>query len=115
MNLNNISDIYNQIKNATSIKDVGKQALLALEKKDPATARMLCAMIYGKQNPVQVMQQFSRSGKINLKQIDKIHTGYNMLKKLGLKLSIPDTVWIELQQIASSEQDLIIPKQRKGF
>ena len=115
MNLNNLSELFSQIKGISNVKEAGKKALLALEKKDPTTARMLCGMIYNRQNPAVVIKQFSESGKINLKQIDKIHTGYNMLKKLGLKLNIPDSTWVELQQIASGERDLVTPKHKKGF
>ena len=115
MNLNNLSELFSQIQGITNVKEVGKKALLALEKKDPTTARMLCAMIYNRQDPSVAIKQFSESGRINIKQIDKIKNGYNMLKKLGLKLNIPDTTWIELQQIASGEKDLVTPKQRKGF
>lgn len=115
MNFNNIEYLLSQVKGITDIKEAGKKALLALEKKDPQTARMLCGLIYSKQNPASVIKQFSESGKINIKQIDKIHTGYNMLKKLGLKLNIPDSTWIELQQIASGDKDLITPTVRKGF
>ena len=115
MNFNNIEYLISQVKGITDVKEAGKKALLALEKKDPTTARMLCSLIYSKQNPSAAIKQFSESGKINLKQIDKIHSGYNMLKKLGLKLNIPDTTWLELQQIASGNKDLITPTQRKGF
>jgi hypothetical protein len=115
MNLNNLSDVYKQLQGLSSVKDVGKKALLELEKKDPATARMLCSMIYGKQSPAQALKQFAQSGRINIKQIDKIHTAYNMLKKLGLKLNVPDSMWLEAEQVISGNKDLITPPTKKGF
>ena len=115
MNLNNLSDLYKQFKGLRNMKEVGKQALIELEKKDPTTARMLCSMIYGNKSPSEAMKEFAQSGKINVKHLDKIHAAYNTLKRLGLKINVPDSAWLEAEQVVSGNKDLVTPKIKKGF
>lgn len=114
MTLNNLGTILNMAKDISSPEQAGRKALLELEKKDPVSARMLCNMIYNGKSPESALREFAQSGKIDRQQLTKIHTTYDMLKKLGLKINISNKVWNDVDNIINS-QNLSTSTKIKGF
>ena len=113
MNFQTISNLLQRAKSIHSVADAGKQALLELEKRDPASARMLCKMIYNHEDPKKALQQYAQSDGASAQNLSKIKDGYAMLKRLGLKLDIPESAWQETQQALQQNTFNNIP--RKGF
>ena len=116
MNFNQLNQIYCKLKSCKNISDVGKNALLELEKKDPSTARFLCNLIYNGKNPLQVIKSLGLQDKISKDKIDTIRKGYNLLKSFGLKLNIPDKAWDEAKNAITTNNDINnIPNNSQGM
>lgn len=111
MNLNKLLQLS---QNIHSVKDIGELALKELEKKDPKTARTLAAIIYSGKDPSTVIKEFAYNGVISSKHLYTIKNSYGMLKKLGLKIDIPETIWTDVENALSvnTTQDI---KSIKGF
>lgn len=117
MKVSEINKVWDIAKGIKSVKDAGEKALLELEKRSPQKARFLCKMIYSGKNPEEVLRESVKSGEISRDQVSWLKEKYSLLKKFGLKLSIPDSIWGEVETLFEEKPKQIQSQNKpiKGF
>lgn len=93
--LNKIFSIVKSIANP-------KQAIdLMLSKIPKSDADMIREMMNHK-SPQQAITEMAQQGKINSQQLQAAKNYYNLAKKFGIKIKIPDEVWTQAESAIKS-------------
>lgn len=105
---------FNKIMSIVKTITNPKQAIeLMLSKLPNEQSKMLKEMINSK-SPQQAISEMAQQGKINLQQLQEAKNYYNLAKKFGIKVRIPDEVWIQAESaIKSNNQNN--PRSNNNF
>lgn len=92
-----------------------KQAIdLMLSKLPESDANMFREMMNSK-SPQQAITEMAQQGKINLKQLQEAKNYYNLAKKFGVKIKIPNDVWTQAESAIKSNNQNNNPRSNNGF
>lgn len=93
-------DLGNLVKMANTFSNP-KQAinmlLAKMEKTNPSKAKMLKTMYNSGKSPATAIRESAKNGEINIEQLEQLKNFYYMGKKLGLKINVPKSVWVEAE------------------
>lgn len=106
--------LINQIMNAVRMLSNPKQAIdLMLSKMPKEQANILREMMNSK-SPQQAISEMAQQGRININQLEEAKNYYNLARKFGIKIKIPNEVWQEAESaIKSNNQNN--PRSNGGF
>ena len=103
-----------QIMNVVKMLSSPKQAIdLMLSKMPNDQAQILREMMNSK-SPQQAISEMAKQGKITLNQLEEAKNYYNLAKKFGIKIKIPNEVWQQAESAIKSNTHNN-PRSNGGF
>lgn len=106
MDMNKIMAMVGSISNPQQAID------MLLNRLPQQSSELIKNMMHSGKKPQQAITEFARSGQINIDQLRQAKNYYNLAKSIGIKISVPDNVWKEAEEliISSKNGSSTIPK-----
>ena len=95
INLKNVFNIVSSIKNP-------QQAIDMMLSKMPNNQSQMLRELMNSKSPQQALTEMAQQGKINIQQLNEAKNYYNLAKKFGIKINIPNEVWTQAEQAINS-------------
>lgn len=108
--MSQINKILSVLKSVTN----PKQAIDLMLSKMPNEQSQLFKEMMNSKSPEQAIKEMSQQGKISLQQLNEARNYYNLVKKFGIKVKIPDEVWVQAESAIKSN-NLNNPRSNSNF
>lgn len=108
MNLKKIFSVVGTIANP-------KQAIDVMLSKLPQNEANMFREMMNSKSPQQAITEMAQQGKINLQQLQDAKNYYNLAKKFGIKIKIPNEVWAQAESAIKSNNHNNPRSNNDGF